>query len=176
MSTGVLHPLKQAPELAPRPLNHPPTSREEASAGALGASLPAPSKLDASPESTGTAEDDPAPESVLPIAIKLEFASDMETDASSDTLPVAAETNASPSPPATDASHVIEPGSSSSGAEGAGGAALSQTEDDAPTQKLVAQLCGTRLQSHTQPVQHKVNLSSALHPAPYPSCLPHHPR
>ena len=44
-------------ELLPRPLNLPPDCRYEASPGALGDSLPAPSKLDESPEGAGNVED-----------------------------------------------------------------------------------------------------------------------
>ena len=107
-----------------------------ASPGALGALPPAPSKLDETPEGTGNAED------VLhPVAVKLEVSSDMETDPSPDSLPVADATNGSPLPASTQESSLTEPASSSHAAEGMGGAALSE-EDDAPTQRSVVPTSG----------------------------------
>jgi len=97
------------------------------------------------PEGTGNAEDVPATESLLPIAIKLEVFSDMETDPSPETLPVAEETHDCSS--SAEAPPVIEPGLPIPAAEGVGGAALSLEEDDAPTQRSVARLCGTHTHS-----------------------------
>ena len=116
-------------ELVPRHLNVPPDSREAASPGALGALLLAPSKLDETPEGTDDTED-----VQLPIAVELEVSSDMETDPSPDSLPVADAINGSPSPAVTKETSPTELESLIHAAEGVGGAALSE-EDDAPTQR-----------------------------------------
>ena len=83
--TGVCT-VKQAPlcesESTPRHLNPSPDSREALSPGALGASVPATSKLDESPESLGTTEEVPVPANLPPVAIKLEYPEEMEVDAS----------------------------------------------------------------------------------------------
>ena len=89
-----------------------------------------------------------APASLLPIAVKLESSPAMEIDPSPDTLPVATETTNSPSPAATQAPPVIEPGSSIPGAEGLEGAALSQEAEDAPTQRSVARLSNPTNQAY----------------------------
>ena len=124
-------------ELLTRHLNLPPDSREAASPGALGALLPAPSNLDETPEGT-----DNAGNVLFPIAVKLGDSSDMETDPSPDSLPVADATNGSPSPAVTKEISLTEPESPSYAAEGVGGAALSE-EDDAPTQRSVVPTSGT---------------------------------
>ncbi|KAJ1490833.1 hypothetical protein T484DRAFT_1776396 [Baffinella frigidus] len=73
-----------------------PASREAASPGALGASLPAPSTLEESLEGTGTADDAPAAAILPPIKVKLEYSEEMEIDASSGTLPSSQEEDAAP--------------------------------------------------------------------------------
>ena len=67
----------------------------------------------------------------------------METDPPPDSFPVADATNGSPSPAVTKEFSPTELESLSHAAEGVGGAALSEEEDDAPTQRSLAPMSGT---------------------------------